>query len=124
MSIFKNPRHSTIYVILSQNVQHSKVTYTALDELVRMSPISIRPKCLLIMQKRNQWPFDDIKKLLNHAWSLKFLDFTVIIVINNSKMVCISFNPFTIVYDTKYSCTMSEVFPGKLQNVNKYHWNE
>lgn len=112
--VFKSSRKSTVYVILSV----ARV-YNTLNEVARISPIQTRPKCLFILSNKDQnSSTNDVYNVLQYAWSLKFLDFTAVIINNDIEINCVNFNPFTQVFDLK--SIESEIFPDKLLDLQQY----
>lgn len=107
---------SLLYVIVqSQNTSLEK-TFLNLNNVVAYSPVSARPKCLLTIT--NYFDKNKIEKMLRKAWSLKFLDFTVL---RMSEMDTFSWNPFTNQYYQGYLNNKHyTLFPDKLIDVNKY----
>lgn len=122
LPIFQNPRQSTVYVIhLIRDDRFKEKIWKILDELVSISPIPTRSKSLLILTIKNgDWSTNDIEKVLNYAWSLKFLHFTIVYKTLGDKVIHTNFNPFTQVYASKCLRTSSQIFPDKLQDVNNY----
>lgn len=123
MPVFQNPRKSAIYIIyfIMYGEIEEKI-FKILDEFVKTSPVPSRPKCLLILSCKNiNWLFEDVlKKVLDYAWNLKFLDFTVLHFDKDNETICTNFNPFTKDYDSRYLKNISELFPDKLNDVKNY----
>lgn len=124
MPVFKNPRSSAIYVILEKEYTHTfdvyKV-YQIIDKLVTISPVQMRPKCLLIFpNSTNYLPDNEVKKILKYTWVNKFIDFTVLKIDGADSSVVANYNPFTEIYSSKNLLDTDEIFPDKLENVNKY----
>lgn len=90
-----------------------------LDELVVISPQPTRPKCLLIFYSDDDSDYW-LKKILDYAWSLKFLDFSILRVNSSNQIIFFNYNPFTTAYDTDYLETATNVFPNKLKDLNGY----
>lgn len=122
LPIFKNPRQSTIYVIhVDYSNQLEEKIISMIDELVRISPVPTRPKSLLIISDENSnFSVKNLTRVLNYAWFLKFLDFTIMKTDKFNKVICMNFNPFTLIYDVKHSCASCEIFPDKLRDVKNY----
>lgn len=105
ISIFKNPRKSAIYIIIpSEEIKISDI----LDDIINISPASSRPKTLLFLQSRLNF---DEKKILNKAWSLQFLDFSIIKKSVNNTFT--KYNPFFENFTIKASKDVDELFPDK-----------
>lgn len=123
MPFFLNPRKSTTYIFYFGKDYDVHNVYSILDDLAKISPIPMRPKCLLaILDKDHR--FDNLKNILRYAWSLKFLDFTTMrLDEDESKIVYTNFNPFTNVYTTRYLRNAKKVFPDKLNDVQKFPLN-
>lgn len=120
MPILQNPRNSTIFIIYVDANEFEKSVWNILDDLVNISPIPTRPKCLLILTENGDLSVKNIQKALDYAWFLKFLDFTVLKIDDSNKIVYSNFNPFTQVYEIKCLNLESEIFPDKLLDVKNY----
>lgn len=121
---FINPRQSTVYVmvdtIASRNFNF-KVYHNFLESLVLLSESKQRPKCLLtLFDRKNSILHDQAKEILQYAWDLKFLDFTILVVDDNSQIFSLNYNPFTKSYNMGISQGVNKLFSDKLINVNKY----
>lgn len=116
MKTFQNPRQSTIYIILqgknTAKFEPMKMKHI-LSRLASMSPLKMRPKCLVMKLGSLS------EGVFYHAWTLKFLDFTVLSV-SNGRMNYISYNPFKKTYDRGYLKNETDLFPEKLTDVNKH----
>lgn len=80
------------------------------------------PKCIVIYRKGLNVSSDNfIKKLLEYAWSKKFLDISVVEVLTDENQAQIyTFNPFfNQLNKTILSCSL-KLFPNKLYDVNRY----
>lgn len=125
LPIFKNPRQSTIYVIYdtkeSSNDYHWNETYNIIDKIIELAAVPMRPKCLLMFRSKNFKCREEIKRLLKHAWTKSFLDFTVLMTnfYDNSSSL-INYNPFTNTYNFEILRHSSDLFPDKVKNANKY----
>lgn len=118
--IFQNPRQITIYIIL-QSTNNSININDTLHFLVEKSPISMRPKCLVVLSQTGSLTEDVAKKILHDAWSLKFLDFSVLRINSYEKpVIYMNYNPFTKKFNHGYFKNKNDLFPDKLNNVNKY----
>lgn len=81
-----------------------------------------RPKCLILYSSNNFNDMDEIHtmSIMKYAWKKKFLDFTVIQIINHLNVYTFHFNPFNdIVYKKDLSKNI-KIFPDKLQNGYEY----
>lgn len=118
--LFQNPRPRTIYNLFMKEFDLQKV-YFLLDKLARLSPIQTRPKCLLTFSTANQnLSLNLLKKVLHRAWSLKFLDFTIIVVDATGSNFFFNWNPFTDVYNGGSLRDVNNLFPDKAININKH----
>lgn len=121
MPIFKNPRKSSNFIIYAEETdQYLNKMCQIIDLLANMSPILMRPKCLLIFWNENLEPEKEIYKILRYAWDKKFLDFTVMIKNVSNLINLVYYNPFTQTYKWKILRNTSKIFPNKIKNVNKY----
>ena len=127
LPIFRNPRSTTIYVIIQhQNEFAIQIIKNNLQFFVQLSPLHIRPKCLVILFNDSnsvKISEDQLQELLEFAWSLKFLDFVILTVSNDSDAVTIEYNPFTSLCNKNYVNSTREIFPDKLRNMNGYILN-
>lgn len=93
-----------------------------LDLYDKSYPKYTMPKCLIVYEKALNISSDGIiKKILQHAWSKKFLDITVFEVAKEENRVYFyTFNPF-LKKLYKYSLShRSTIFPNKLSNLENY----
>lgn len=79
----------------------------------------MRPRCLFVIWPETIWLEDEVKKLLEYAWSKKFLDFTVLKMNDNSSGI-FDYNPFRESYNFQNLLEAKEMFPDKIKDVNKY----
>lgn len=103
MPVMKNPRKSSIHIIFEQENNHNSElnkTYDIIDKIVEISPIPMRPKCLVILCNKNMTFENNIIKLLHHAWMKKFLDFTILNLNSSRASYLIYYNPFTKIHKT------------------------
>lgn len=122
MPSFKAPRSSTMYIILvnENNVELEEQKINSLfDDLISLSPISPRPRSLLFYFSDSSLFEHKFDKILYYAWTLKFLDFSIM-VFNCNDVITLNYNPFTNVYSMKYFETVSDVFPDKLSDANNF----
>lgn len=110
LSVFQNPRQSSVFVIISRS---SAEILDILGDIVKMEPVKARPKTLLIIL--SNCSDEDLKNIFTKAWSLKFLDLTI-----TSNDDVLTYNPFTNEYRKENLKDMEELFPDKLNNVNEY----
>lgn len=115
MSIFENPRKSVIYLIIPNGKFDESVM---LEDVVNMSPITSIPKSLLISP--TEYSSDKLNKIFSKAWSLKFLDFSIITTLSDGQHTFVTYNPFSNDLTTKYLSEIDEFFPDKLKNVHGY----
>lgn len=93
-----------------------------IDFFVTMSPVKKRPKCLVHLSSDDLIFKNSIKRLLKYAWEKKFLDFSIVTMLNekNATLKVLNFNPFFDTFD-EYSFDKGvNVFPDKLKDVNRY----
>lgn len=117
-SVFRNLRRLAVYVILPS--KESEISAT-LDEIVKISPASARPRTLLYLPTNST--IIKIQKILKKAWFLKFLHFTVVTTdTEDSEEIdtCIMYNPFSDNYVIRDLKRVDELFPDKLINVYGY----
>ena len=93
-------------------------TLDMLNTFVSLSPLAIRPKCLLICS--NDKLKYNSKEILHYAWSLQFLDFTIMEINSINQILLIYYNPFQDVYNIRYLKNVTNFFPDKFKNVDKY----
>lgn len=129
MKIFHKPRQSSIYVIL-QGSSNEKFTpmksNDVLDKLVTISPVAVRPKSLLVFYGPDVNSVQSkAEEILKYAWSLKFLDFTILIIDDTHKngSTYINYNPFMKKFNSGYLKNKTNLFPDKLTDVNRYPLN-
>lgn len=122
MPVFQNSRTSTVYVILQDKTSNNlKKIYNTLDDFIAISPISTRPKCLLILYNTdNDWSENRLKQILRYAWSLKFLDFSILNILTVDHVIYANYNPFMESYSMDSLGTGIDIFPDKLNNMNNY----
>lgn len=106
---------STVYIVLnsSKNDQLQFIKRD-LDLVTKLSMPGTRPRCLLLLPAVKD--FETLQKVLDHAWSLKFLDFSIIT--GNSSLFY--YNPFTSVYTTEPLTPHSTIFLDKMENMHGY----
>lgn len=116
MPIFRNPRPSTIYVLQSTNFDSNQI-YRISDDLVAISPISMRPKSLLVIHNDKNWSALNASKIVRYAWSLKFLDFSILKINTDNRMALLHYNPYTEIYSRFNLKIPKVIFPDKLNDV-------
>lgn len=118
INTFRNPRQSTVYIILQgKNMKINDI----LDKLVSLSPLKMRPKCLIVFADYVDFSQDEAKRTLNYSWDLKFLDFSIFwlkTLDNNTNYI--NYNPFKETYKIGHLKEKNDLFPDKLVDVNKY----
>lgn len=121
MPIFKNPRLSTIYLLFHNALDFdSRQICNNLEYLVAIAPVPSRPRCLLIFHSDRNWSELEIEEIARHAWSLKFLDFSILKISSDNHISFFNYNPFTKTYNMGNLKSFSGIFPDKLNNVYKY----
>lgn len=107
-------RESNLLVVYQNHLNQSKIQ-SVLKKFIQLSPMKIRPKCLIFF---NESIHDNnaIESVLLHGWSKKFLDFTII---NMDNGIIFSYNPFFSVFNHGHIFSTS-IFPNKLKDMNKY----
>lgn len=121
MPAFKNPRASTMYIILHNEKWDIKRIYSILDNFTEISPIPTRPKCLLILYNYNaDWSENELKNISHYAWTLKFLDFSIIKIDSPDHIISLNYHPFMELYNANYLESEIDIFPDKLKNMNNH----
>ncbi|OXU29494.1 hypothetical protein TSAR_010097 [Trichomalopsis sarcophagae] len=109
-------RTSTLCIILQNEAIGAN---DVMRFLVEASPVSTRPKCLMFADN-DTYSEESFASILLQAWSLKFLDFTILFVNDEGQPQMISYNPFTKSYITEEVTNTSLLFPDKMSNMNEY----
>ena len=91
-----------------------------LNTFVSLSPLTTRPKCLFIYYSNNDELGYNAKEILHYAWSLQFLDFTIMKINSINQILLIYYNPFEGAYNIQYLKKITNLFPDKFKNVDKY----
>lgn len=123
LPILRCPTSSTLYVIMEirdETDAYLKNLESTLSTSVRVSPISARPKCLIICYSKEASSLDSWRNLLIYAWSLKFLDFTVAVLTPNESPILYDYNAFTKNFRERLLTTQTDLFPYKLANLHGY----
>lgn len=102
------------------------LSYFKFMEFIKwLSPMQIRPNCLIIYFTEDPASENEVKLILEVAWKYKFLDFTVLVpnhekTLNGSSSTIFYLNPFeNIVYKKPFSHQV-KIFPDKLKNGHRY----
>lgn len=116
MLILKNPRASITFIILPSI--ESEIS-DILGNVIKKAPTSPRPKSLLFLPTKfsNQ---DRLKNILTNAWSLKFLDFSIVSTTSEKNHLFMTYNPFLNACIVKDLEDTNELFPDKLKNLHGY----
>lgn len=124
LTLFRHPRASALFLILQSEDKSSsdyvKGTNDLLNLFVKLSPVQIRPRCLVISFNDDSIRCpnkDHITKILSTSWSLKFLDFSVLRVNKNNDLELHSYNPFTNQFNVQ---PLQPIFPDKLDDMNDF----
>ena len=127
-TVIENPRRLSLYTILIEENNNLDDQVVQVEEyiniFIKLSPMAIRPKCLLLFLK-NDLPNENIlEKILRYAWSKKFVDFSIIswkyYFNKTSDSHLYYLNPFSNTFVRKDNCQIENIFPDKLINVSKY----
>lgn len=117
--ILRNPRSSTLYIILVEQLNQSQVN-EYLEYFALLSPLYTRPKCLLMIFDINSIiKKDEMETVLVNAWTLKYLDFSAMQVRLN-ELIVFYYNPFENLYISKPFNFNTDIFPNKLINLYQY----
>lgn len=129
LTLFAYPRHSTMYFILKKG--NGGKLFDEVKDILRnfdqLSPVVTRPRCALVIYGRilglSKQNLDKaLEDLLQNAWDMKFLDFTIIHILSSKNPVIYYLNPFENLI-VNFSLTVhsnSTLFPNKLINVKNY----
>ena len=90
----------------------------SLNYIARLSPSGTRPRCLMIFLNLTSKKL--IQSILLHAWSIKFLDFSIINIDPKNVSMIFNYNPFTVMYATQTYTSQVDIFPNKMNNMNGY----
>lgn len=119
LPVLHNPRSVTFYIIIQNEHEfHFQEVQDTLNIFAKLSTTPPRPRCLLIFFSYSNSSMNYSKDLLVHAWSLNFLDFTILEVNSYSNGGIRNYNPFTKVYSESQINSEEYPFPDKLQNMN------
>lgn len=119
-SVLFDPRHVTLNIISDQVDYES--AYSTIDVLAHISSLPIRQQCLIISFGENDNSEDIIGPVLKHAWTNKFLDFSILSVDRNENIFIgrsyfFSFNPFENCTTNNSFVANIPIFPNKLKDV-------
>ena len=124
LPILENSRSSTLYIILDNEDKreiYMNRTYDILDLFVKLAPVPTRPRCLLLLSSiGNIHLTETMKKILQQAWYLKFLDFTIIKYNDIEHTAVITYNPFADEYISLDMANVTSIFPDKLRDMHGY----
>lgn len=122
-SFFRNSRKSTIFLVLvDQTVSFYDIIQMidSINKLVNRSfSVQPKPKCLLIFYE-SYLSENEVTKILQYAWTIKFLDFSVLKIIYDDKYLIMNYNPFNQIFDLRILRCAKEIFPDKLKNAENY----
>lgn len=107
-------RSSNLLIIFQDEFDPTEVKLN-LEKFIQLSPIKIRPKCLVLFNDATNNSYA-IQSILVYGWSKKFLDLTIV---NMNNGIIFSYNPFFNVFNHN-SIFSKNIFPNKLINMNKY----
>lgn len=116
----KNTIHKSLVVL---GINKSNGSKLIIDILVRLSPIHIRPKTLLLFSNEYLKLKSLFGKILLYAWKRKFLDLTILSAdFNSIKAVpkIYHFNPFYNFLSVNSLKKDYPIFPKKLTYLNRY----
>lgn len=121
-SRFRHLRDSSLYLLFeSPHVNFFQEINNALNAIVNINPIAPRPRVLVVLLGDPDLFPINIKNLFDTAWSLKFLEFSVLKVKKNDEVLISDYNPFDQTYRETKLNLHSIFFPDKLQNMNKFN---
>lgn len=122
LSVLKYPRNSNLFIILEHDDNDFvfEKMRSILNYFVQLSPVPTKPKCLLLLFSDNILFQNYSGKILQYAWNLKFLDFTILKIQENNNSSMFSYNPFSNIYDQKVLEWDTVIFPDKLYNMHQY----
>lgn len=93
-----------------------------LDFYDRSYPKYTMPKCFVVYENESNMSNNAaIKRLLEYAWTKKFLDMSVLEILNGkSRVYLYTFNPFFDELTKVYLTQEVDIFPRKLRDLNQY----
>ena len=127
----KNPRDTTLFVAVHSPGANSNLSEVNdfLEFVIKISRTRSRPKCLIILLRKESYSYVDFLKYL---WSKQFLDVSIVelveesprreglFVIVRSETMLHYLNPFTNKYTMEKFSIKSKLFSDKLQNLHGY----
>lgn len=122
MATFQNPRRTTLYIILQNEHTHFHLNslHDIMSRFDEILPVFMRPMYLLIFFSDRFLLKNSLQELLQHAWRLKFLDFSILNIDTANQFFLLNYNPFIRNYDIEYSQAEMNLFPNKLRNLENY----
>ncbi|OXU21692.1 hypothetical protein TSAR_016954 [Trichomalopsis sarcophagae] len=130
-----NPRYTTYFIALimgdsvDSHLSDSVFHYfdSTLHFIIKLSPSTTRPYYLVVIDTDKIFPRQVIEKMLLYAWSVKFLDITILQFSSEDSAGCSgnfvqhTYNPFTKSYSTNcFASSWSSLFPDKLRDMHKH----
>ena len=116
---------SNLYVLFESQNDTILLTNTVCKMLklfTDLSPALTRPKVLLIYISDLPLLEENFQDLFSYAWSLQFLDFSILFVNGKNIPRILYFNPFSKTYRNTTLKKNVDIFPDKLQNMYQYHF--
>lgn len=119
------PRSSSLYLVLDNfrdEQSSSRNLIEVLEIIIKFPSQAQRPKVLVILfaEEVEVYFTKKFKIFFDYAWSLKFLDVTIILARNNESPVVLTFNPFENIINVNSEAERFLLFPDKLVNVHNY----
>ena len=127
------PRFITLFISIlfleSQDKVSENMLITKFKKVIRfitkISPISVRPHCLILINSKFNVDERIIHFLLNFGWENKFLDLTIIEipdlnVKNTTSSLIYNYNPFKSQLDKKWYSEKLKIFPNKIKDMNGF----
>lgn len=110
--------HSSLVIFFTANPNEAELMF---DLLKKLSPLHPRPKCLMILDKNNFTKSQNFERIFYHAWSRKFLDFTIVTNrVSSQPALLFHYNPFYNVTVSRAYEKNVDIFPNKMSDLNKY----
>lgn len=126
---FVRSRESALYLIfydigVDVNTNYSENLQQFFHNFGKLSTNGTRPKCLIVISSKISIPKESLKTILHYAWRLKFLDVTILAIIEKNDLGIIgpikyNYNPF-VNYTSEIWDLESTIFPNKLISMNGY----
>lgn len=115
----QSPRQPSLYLIFLEDAIGDIEDFKRyLDKISIITPAQMRPRCLVILQ--HHWTRKELNEVLDYAWSMKYLDFSIISMDYNGSMILINYNPFKKMLLVELFQMNSTIFPDKLKDLNEY----